>query len=74
MTFVEGPAHDALNRYAVERGGHVRTGLGDNPLLDGKVLTNAEQVERVVEMARRAGRELATPSDVRARLEVAPGP
>jgi uncharacterized protein (DUF849 family) len=59
-------------RFAVERGGHVRTGLGDNPVLDGKQLSNAEQIERVVALARRAGRKLATPAETRRLLHSPP--
>jgi uncharacterized protein (DUF849 family) len=73
MTYVEGDVHAEMCRYAVEHGGHVRTGLGDNPLLDGKQLTNAEQIERVVELARRIGRPVATPAQARELLRRAPG-
>jgi len=66
MTYVEGESHERMNALAVGGGGHVRTGLGDNAILEGQVMTNAEQVERVAEMATRAGRPLATPADVRA--------
>ena len=66
MTYVEGESHERMNALAVTGGGHVRTGLGDNALVDGKQMTNAEQVERVVELAARAGRDVASPADVRA--------
>lgn len=66
MTYTEGESHHAMNLFAVENGGHVRTGLGDNVLYDGKPLSNAEQVERVVSLARAVGREIASPDDVRA--------
>ncbi len=66
MTYVEGDRHDQMNALAVASGGHVRTGLGDNALIEGKRMTNAEQVERVVELAARMGREIATPAEVRA--------
>lgn len=65
MTYVEGASHAAMCRHAVETGGHVRTGIGDNPLLDGEVLSNAQQVDRVVRMARRSGREVADPRTAR---------
>ena len=68
MTFVEGDRHAELSRYAVEHGGHVRTGVGDNPLFEGEALTNAEQVSRVVEMARAAGRGVAAPREARELL------
>jgi uncharacterized protein (DUF849 family) len=73
MAYVEGEAHTELCRYAVEHGGHVRTGLGDNPVLDGKRLTNAEQVECVVALARLAGRSVATPAEARRLLRSPPG-
>lgn len=72
MTYVEGASHAGLSRYAVEQGGHVRTGVGDNPLFEGDVLTNAEQVERVVAMADRVGREIADPKRTRELLATDP--
>jgi len=72
MTYVEGDSHERMNALAVAGGGHVRTGLGDNARIDDKVMTNAEQVERVVELAARLGREVATPAEVRALWEPAP--
>lgn len=72
MTYVEGACHAQMSRYAVEQGGHVRTGVGDNPVFEGDVLTNAEQVSRIVEMARRVGREVADPSAVRTMLAQPP--
>lgn len=73
MTYVEGETHTEMCRFAVEHGGHVRTGLGDNPVLGGKQLSNAEQIERVVEIARRTGRPVATPAEARRLLRSAPG-
>lgn len=72
MTYVEGACHAELCRFAVENGGHVRTGIGDNPLFEGALLNNAEQVSRVAAMAAKAGREVATPGDTRALLDSAP--
>jgi len=51
--------------YAIEQGGHVAIGLGDYPFPEignGKP-RNVELVQAVVEMARRHGREIATPED-----------
>ena len=60
--------HGRINMLAAAMGGHIRTGLGDNPVLDGEVLTNAQQVELAVDLAQRAGREVATPADTRQML------
>ncbi len=65
MTYVEGRCHPELSRYAVQNGGHVRTGVGDNPRFGEEDLSNAQQVDRIAEMSRTAGRPIASPSDVR---------
>ncbi len=59
-----------LAEQAIEQGGHVAIGLGDHPYLElgGDPPTNARVVEAVVEIARRHGREIATPAETRARL------
>jgi 3-keto-5-aminohexanoate cleavage enzyme len=60
-----------MNAMAVFMGGHVRTGLEDNPTLDAartQPATNRALIERVAELARLAGRRLATPPEVRERL------
>lgn len=58
-----------MNALAVFMGGHVRTGLEDNPYLHGKEpATNAALVRRVVELAAVAGRRPATPAEVRQEL------
>ena len=72
MTYVEGGGHAALSRFAVEQGGHVRTGVGDNPLFEGEALTNAEQVGRVVAWAEAIGREVADPKRTRELLATDP--
>ena len=72
MACVYGSSHSPMNSVAISMGGHVRTGIGDNPVLDGEMLTNAEQVERVVIAARAIGREVATPSEARAILDRPP--
>jgi 3-keto-5-aminohexanoate cleavage enzyme len=56
-------------------GGHVRTGLEDNPHLDHRdqtPATNAGLVRRAVEQAAAVGREVATPEQARALLGLAP--
>jgi 3-keto-5-aminohexanoate cleavage enzyme len=69
MAYTYGPSHWSMNLHAIAAGGHVRTGLGDNPVEpDGRVLTNADKVARVVQIATLAGREVATCADTRTLL------
>ena len=56
---------------AIAMGGHVRTGLEDNPWLDGAgtiPATNAALVERAVATAASVDRPIATPEEARAVL------
>jgi 3-keto-5-aminohexanoate cleavage enzyme len=60
-----------MNALAVAMGGHVRTGLEDNPHLDHRTrapATNGALVARVVAQAAAAGRAVATPAEARALL------
>ena len=61
---------ERLCRAALERGGHVRVGIGDSPAAN-PTATNAELVEQVVAWAADAGRPVASTSDVRTRLGLA---
>jgi 3-keto-5-aminohexanoate cleavage enzyme len=66
-----GPFQLPMTAMAVFMGGHVRTGLEDNPSYDAErtqPATNAGLVTRVAELAAVAGRRLATPAEVRERL------
>jgi 3-keto-5-aminohexanoate cleavage enzyme len=64
MAYTYGPSHWDMSRLAIQRGAHVRVGLGDNPVeADGSQLTNAELVSRIVAMAAEQGREIATPAE-----------
>jgi predicted N-acetyltransferase YhbS len=66
-----------MNAMAIFMGGHVRTGLEDNPYFDygsRTPATNPALVRRVAELARLAGRPLATPAQVRERLGLRPMP
>jgi uncharacterized protein (DUF849 family) len=66
-----GPFQLPMNAISVFMGGHVRTGLEDNPTLDAartRPATNPELVARVVALAEIAGRRVATPAEVRERL------
>jgi len=55
---------------AAAMGGHVRVGLEDSIYIGKGQLakTNAEQVNRIAEIASRLGREIATPDDARQML------
>jgi uncharacterized protein (DUF849 family) len=64
MSYVYGPSQEAMARYAIAAGAHVRTGLGDNPVEpDGSRRRNDELVRQVVEMAAEPGRGVATPAE-----------
>lgn len=58
---------ERLCRAAIDRGGHVRVGIGDSPGAD-PTATNAALVERAVGWAAAAGRPVATTDAVRTRL------
>ncbi len=60
-------AVEALARAALERGGGVRIGIGDNPIAFSD-RTNADLVANVARWAATVGRPLASPLDARARL------
>ena len=69
MTYTYGPSVWAQCEVAIERGGHVRVGIGDNPVeADGSIATNVEHVQRAVALARRMGREVASPTEALAIL------
>ena len=54
-----------LYAYAIAKGGHVAVGLGDHAYLEFDLPTNAQLVERVVQMAATMGREVATAAETR---------
>jgi 3-keto-5-aminohexanoate cleavage enzyme len=60
-------------RWALEMGGHCRTGLEDNIRMDRTTLapSNAALVARVAELAAEAGRPVATAREARAMLGLA---
>jgi 3-oxoadipate:acetyl-CoA acetyltransferase len=64
-----------VNHWALELGGHCRTGLEDNIRFDSSRLaeSNAELVARVASLAREHGREPATATQARALLGLRPG-
>ena len=60
-----------LCAQAIAQGGHVSIGLGDWDYTELGEPTNAELVARVAQIARDAGREVATPAEARAILGMA---
>ncbi len=68
-----GPSVWDMAPATIAAGGHVRVGLGQYhpwmwPDMGNDKPSNAEQVARVAELARAAGREVATPEEARAIL------
>jgi uncharacterized protein (DUF849 family) len=61
-----------LNRWALELGGHVRTGLEDNIRMDRDTLapSNAALVARVAGLCAEYGRPVATPAQARKMLSL----
>jgi 3-keto-5-aminohexanoate cleavage enzyme len=66
MTSCIGANPFPLYAYAIARGGHVAVGLGDHAYPEFGHPTNAQLVERVVQMARSMGREISTAAETRA--------
>ena len=62
---------ERLCRAALERGGGIRVGIGDNPSAFGD-LANAALVERATTWCAESGRAVATSGDVRARVGITP--
>ncbi|MGE0797052.1 MAG: 3-keto-5-aminohexanoate cleavage protein [Lautropia sp.] len=63
-----------VNRWALELGGHCRTGLEDNIRFDATRLaeSNAELVRRVADLCGEYGRTPATPAEARTILRLRP--
>jgi 3-keto-5-aminohexanoate cleavage enzyme len=62
-----GKAHLAVTNQAIGLGGHVRTGFEDVRYFEPGLpaTSNSQLIERVAEMARSGGREIASPSTAR---------
>lgn len=60
-----------LYAYAIAKGGHVAVGLGDHPYPEFGHPTNAQLVERVVQMAKSMGRDISTATETRALFGLA---
>ncbi len=71
-----GRSHLAVAEQTIALGGHVRTGFEDVLYFaPGELATsNAQLIERVAALARRAGREIATPGTAREMLGLRPRP
>lgn len=66
-----GPAQLSMGIHAVLMGGHVRVGLEDNLYYrKGELASNEMLVERVARLSRELGREVATPDQARALLNL----
>jgi 3-keto-5-aminohexanoate cleavage enzyme len=61
--------YEALFQAALERGVHIRVGLGDNPTLFGQA-TNADLVAHAVEMVEKHGLRPVTPTELRWHIGV----
>ncbi len=63
-----------LHQAAADQGGDLRTGLEDTFYLPGgeKARSNGQLIEAIVACARKAGREVASPSEARQMLGLAP--
>lgn len=61
-----------VNQWALELGGHCRTGLEDNIKYDRSRLakSNAELVEKITEVMAQYGRHAASPAEARAILSL----
>ena len=66
------PQQFNMATMAIMMGGHVRVGLEDNLFIERRVLakSNAEQVEKVVRLAKEFGREIASPDEARQILNL----
>jgi 3-keto-5-aminohexanoate cleavage enzyme len=68
-----GAAQLPMAVHAILMGGHVRVGLEDNIYYrKGELATNQMLVERIVEISRMLGRQVATPDEARAILNLSP--
>jgi uncharacterized protein (DUF849 family) len=61
-----------LGAVALAMGGNVRVGLEDSVWLEKgvKAKSNAEQVTKIIRIAKELGREIATPDEARGLLKV----
>ena len=61
-----------MAELSIKHGGHVRVGLEDNIYLEKGVLAkgNADLVRKVVEIAKKYGREIATPQEAKRILHI----
>ncbi len=66
-----GKAQLPMTTHAILMGGHARVGLEDNIYFSrGELATNQQLVERVVQLARIFGRDVATPDEARKILNL----
>jgi 3-keto-5-aminohexanoate cleavage enzyme len=69
-TSVMDPAQTKILLLAIANGGHVRVGTEDYPYVEDGVLArnNADLVAKISDLATKAGRQIATPDDVRSMI------
>ena len=68
---VIGRQHVPLSTIALAMGGNVRVGIEDNIYFSkGRLATNLELVERMVQISRLLGREIASPQEARQMLNL----
>ena len=72
FTQSQGASHHVVNNSAILMGGHIRTGIGDNLLYEGRPMSTAEQVRRAAEASRSLGRDVATPAEARRIMRLEP--
>ncbi|MCP4358938.1 MAG: 3-keto-5-aminohexanoate cleavage protein [Chloroflexi bacterium] len=72
VTAIGGRTHFRLAAMTMAMGGHVRTGLEDNVYIRKGELanSNAQMIEKMVQLAREIGREVASPDEAREMLRL----
>jgi 3-keto-5-aminohexanoate cleavage enzyme len=68
VSVMDPPTHWQVLTQSILLGGHVRVGMEDSPYLDtGSKLakSNAELVDKIVQVARLLGRDIASPEEAR---------
>jgi len=67
---IMGPEQKTILAAAIVNGDHIRIGTEDYPYIEGRVAATHELVAEAVELARRLGREIASPRETRQLLAI----